>query len=358
MNIGILLVIIILLIMCVMQGSDLIFPLMLLILLKSLELLKYSRINKFSVARGKPIVGETVGGKPIGRKDTGGEFNDTSSTYPCNDIVQYLNPEFVTRQISTPKFNLTLIDEGNLIGGSKQRIMPMILAQIKQKNIIYAGPSTGYAQIALAYVCKMMGKNAILFLDCTKKDKAPLTDIAKKFGAVVHYFNPKIKEKRLQYTVKQATQWHKQHKDSFILPFGLNNENAIKLYSDAFQGLKKLKPKRLWVVAGSGLIFTSLSRALPNTKLMIVQVGKKIWADQLEGINHQLFISKYKFKENVKEIPPYDTLLNYDAKVWSFILKYGKEGDYVWNTASSPKPWKVYDDELIKIEQLKDKCAH
>jgi hypothetical protein len=269
-------------------------------------------------------------------------------------IINHVNPTFVTRQIITPKGNMTLIDEGVLIGGSKQRVMPMVLSQIEEKKIIYAGPSTGYAQIALAYVCLMMGKQAILFLDCTKYDKSPLTDIAKKFGAVVFYFDQKIKEKRLQYITKQADLWNKKNKDSYILPFGLNDTTTIQLYSRSFQALKKLTPKRLWIVAGSGLIFTALSKILVDTKFMIIQVGKKIWPDQLEGIDHQLFISEYKFKESIDGEVPYDTLLNYDAKAYPFILKYGRAGDFIWNTASSPKPLHVYDNEICKIEDMKE----
>ena len=37
---------------------------------------------------------------------------------------------------------------------------------------------------------------------------------------------------------------------------------------------------------------------------MIVQVGKKIWPDQLEGIKHQLFVSPHYFTENIKESGP------------------------------------------------------
>ena len=284
---------------------------------------------------------------------TGGNTNMVN-VLPLNKIVEYMNPEFVVKQIKSPKFKFTLIDEGVLIGGSKQRIMPMVLSQINEKKIIYAGPSTGYTQVALSYTCRMMGKQAILFLDCTKYDKSPLTEIAKKFGAVVYYFNPKIKAKRLQYISNQASIWKKKNKDSFILPFGLNDSGTIKLYSGVFAKLKKLNPKRLWIVARSGLIFTSLSKILTNTKFMIIQVGKKIWPDQLKGINHRLFVSEYRFKENIEEIPPYDTLLNYDAKAWPFILKYGEEGDYIWNTASSPKPSYVYDNELHKIENMKE----
>jgi hypothetical protein len=338
MNVYVLLIVITILLICIYGGVNKFIPLLLLASIGWYTLIKCTSPCRFN------------GG-------FNGGFDNNSNNVklvPYYNIIKHVNPEFVTREIKTPMGNMTLIDEGGLIGGSKQRIMPMVLSQVDEKKIIYAGPSTGYAQVALAYTCFMMGKQAILFLDCTKYDKSPLTDIAKKFGAVVNYFDPKIREKRLQYISKQADIWNKKNRDSFMLPFGLNDNNTVRLYSRVFQTLKKLNPKRLWIVAGSGLIFTSLSKVLVNTKFMIVQVGKKIWPDQLTGIDHQLFISEYGFKENISDTVPYDTLLNYDAKVWPFILKHGKDGDFVWNTASSPKPWHIYDNEIRKIDSMKE----
>jgi hypothetical protein len=327
----------------------------LLIVIIILLICEYNKINKFIPLILLSSIGWYKLLSKCNTKIEGGSYLPYNiEIIPYYKINKHVNPDFSINKINTPKGSMTLIDEGILIGGSKQRIMPMVLSQIDEKKIIYAGPSTGYAQIALAYTCFMMGKQAILFLDCTKNDISPLTDIAKKFGALVNYFDPKIKEKRLQYISKQAEIWKRKNRDSYILPFGINDKNNVRLYSGVFHILKKLNPKRLWIVAGSGLIFTSLSKVLKNTKFMIVQVGKKIWPDQLDGINHQLFISDYKFKENIKDKVPYDTLLNYDAKVWPFILKHGNEDDFIWNTASSPKPLNVYYNEISKINNMKE----
>ena len=59
--------------------------------------------------------------------------------------------------------------------------------------------------------------------------------------------------------------------------------------------------------------------------------GKKIWPDQLEGFKSKLYTAEEKFWEDAKIKPPYESVCNYDAKLWSFVLKYGKDGDYIWN---------------------------
>ena len=50
-------------------------------------------------------------------------------------------------------------------------------------------------------------------------------------------------------------------------------------------------PKRLWLVAGSGFLLDVLHSIWPTTEYMVVQVGKRIWPDQLENKTHQLFIA-------------------------------------------------------------------
>lgn len=269
---------------------------------------------------------------------------------PYHKLIKHVNPDFNVKKIKvidniTSPINITVIDEGHLIGGSKQRIVPMLLAKVDEKEIIYAGPSTGYAQVALSYICHMMNKKAILFLDAGHR---PLTQIARKFGAKVFHF-----KKPLKYIANQAEKYHRKHRyKSHVLPFGMNTNYTVSLYTKAFKPISHLKPKRLWVVAGSGLILKSLSKVFPDTKFMVVQVGKKIWPDQLPE-KSELFISPLRFVDPIAETPPYDTLLNYDAKLWPFVLKHGQEGDFIWNTASNPKPANIIQNEMNKIRKLK-----
>ena len=53
---------------------------------------------------------------------------------------------------------------------------------------------------------------------------------------------------------------------------------------------RKRKPKRMWIVAGSGTILKSLSLIFPDCMFLVVEVGKKIWPDQLEGFKSKLYI--------------------------------------------------------------------
>ena len=270
------------------------------------------------------------------------KMGGASGHLPYDVVRQIANPDFTVRDIAHPNgFTMKLVDESPLVGGSKQRIIAQILRGVSDNvnEIIYAGPGTGYAQLAISYICKLLGLSATIFVDTDQRSQTRLTRNAQLLGAHINYFDPRVKGKRLMYIQKKAELYAAKSKRRYILPFGMMDGSSVKLYCNAFNPLRAIlspAPDRLWVVAGSGLIFSSLGAAFPNTKLMVVQVGKKIWPNQLDGFNHELFVSDLRFTDDIPDPhPPYDTLLNYDGKLWPFVLKYGKPGDAIWNTAGS-----------------------
>ena len=70
---------------------------------------------------------------------------------------------------------------------------------------------------------------------------------------------------------------------------------------------------------------------------MVVQVGRTIWDDLLDKKRTTLFISKERFNDIAEKQPPYPTVATYDAKLWTFFLKHGKNDDYIWNVGKDIK---------------------
>ena len=64
---------------------------------------------------------------------------------------------------------------------------------------------------------------------------------------------------------------------------------------------------------------------------MVVQVGKKIWDDQLELNRTTLIVSDEYFYDKAEIQPPYPTVTTYDAKLWKYVLKHGENNDFIWN---------------------------
>ena len=69
---------------------------------------------------------------------------------------------------------------------------------------------------------------------------------------------------------------------------------------------------------------------------MVVQVGKKVWREVLEGKDYELFIAPERFGDTAKHQPPYRTVPWYDAKLWQFVQEHGRNGDCIWNVAAVP----------------------
>jgi len=220
---------------------------------------------------------------------------------------------------------LNVIADDNLIGGSKQRAHKMF-ANITQKEIIYAGPSTGCAQIALAFVAKMYGKYCTLFL---REDTNELTLRARMLGANVIMGGAKIDDLK-----KRANEYYKKNPNKrYLCPFGLNNDefkNCMQVNIE--ENLpSNLEIKNIWLVAGSATLLSVLYKVLPNTFFNVVQVGKTIWPDQLDQSRSKLYVAPELFFDEAKEQPSYDTISTYDAKLWQFAKEHANDGDYIWN---------------------------
>lgn len=257
-------------------------------------------------------------------------------------ISKITNPPVIIYDIweATNGKRFSVIDDGVLVGGTKQRLLGEIMGMVNAEEVIYAGPSIGIAQLALAYTASLWGKQSTIFLNTYRFDLDEYTKRSLYYGAKV-FFAKKKTGRTLAETQKASKIYADKDKvRRLLLPFGIKS-NSGELYFEVFRKalLHALPenmhpPGRLWLVAGSGFLFDVLHSIFPTTKLMIVQVGRKIWPDQLHGIDCELFVAPETFYEIALQQPPYKTVPNYDAKLWQFVLQHGEHGDFIWNVAS------------------------
>jgi len=249
-----------------------------------------------------------------------------------------LNPELkiVPVHVGNRKFNV--IRDDYLIGGTKQRMLYGIMKNSTCTEFVYAGPVYGFAQIALSYAAKKLNKVAVVVIE----KKRPLWNLT----AYASQFNPRIIEVGYNASLKSVQRKAidyvlESNKDngegySCLIPFGLGGEEYTQYLSNQIKVavpdvIIKNPPKTMWLVAGSATLLNALYKVFPDTFFKVVQVGKKVWKDQLEEHRTKLYVSKLKFQEDAKELPPYPSVKTYDAKAWEFISKYGENEDYIWN---------------------------
>jgi hypothetical protein len=264
------------------------------------------------------------------------QLNNNNDCIIDRQLDKFLNTEIKIIPITNNNKTFNIIRDDFLMGGTKQRMIQGIIeSNPNYSEYVYAGPIYGYAQIALAYVGSLMNKKITIFVE-TKNPLYQLTNQAKLYGANI--MNVKINA-TLKEVQQASEEYVKNNKSICLLPFGLHNDEYIKLLAcqikKAFKKylLLNAEPKRLWLVAGSATLLNALYIVFPNTYFNIIQVGRTVWDDLIDKTRTKLYISDEKFYNKSEFLPPYPSVATYDAKLWKYVLKDGIDGDYVWNVA-------------------------
>jgi hypothetical protein len=203
-------------------------------------------------------------------------------------------------------------------GGTKARVLPPILDALNADEFVYASPAYGYAQIALAYSCRELGKRATVFV-AKRSALHPWTAKAKEAGA-------KIVQVPYGYltNVQAKAKAYAKETGSHYLPFGFDFPEMQTGIAELARALD-VQPETVWSVAGSGTLTRSLQQAWPTAAFNAVRIGAEPKAGRAEVIN-----APERFEQNAKVKPPFPSCANYDAKAWRFIPK----GSLFWNVAA------------------------
>ena len=242
------------------------------------------------------------------------------------------------RRLAGDARKFRVVRDDDLVGGTKQRALVEYIFRRPAREFVYAGPTCGYAQVALAVAAQRLGKQGTAAV-AMERPMSDLTRFAQSLGA-------KVLEKRrpnFMKAVKAMAEEYVATKEARegpnaveLLPFGLQSEEYIDMLAGAVrralpQSLVDDPPRRVWLACGSGVILRALHRVWPTTFFFPIQVGKQIYDDIVEGIRHKIFKAPEKFYEDALWPPPFRSVKNYDAKIWQFVAEHGEDGDLIWN---------------------------
>jgi len=283
--------------------------------------------------------------------------------------TELYNPKIIIKPIRFANKHFNIIRDDFLIGGSKQRaLIPLLEKLIKTHNYQifgYAGPVFGFGQIALAYGCKLLRRQCYIFVE-KRRNLHNLTARAKSLGATiievpnklgtnntplhdVEKYSQKYFQQHFNTTVNSDSEYDDQldnklaKESAYMIPFGMESSDFIKFYVNAIKNntensdlLARLNtpsnaPINLWLVAGSSVLLRALTIIFPLIHFNIVQVGRNIWTEHVDWSRSTLYVAPEKFYEEAIHQPPYPTVKTYDAKLWQFVMKHGRDGDYIWN---------------------------
>lgn len=209
-----------------------------------------------------------------------------------------------------------------LPGGSKMRYMLPLVAEIQAREIVYASPAVGYAQLALAHVCARLGKRAVIFV-AKRKQPHPRTMAARAAGAAVYqvpygYLN----------VVQARAKRYAADTGAHVIPWGVDIPEALAHFAQAARGIGMV-PDEVWACSGSGALVRGLQQAWPAASFHAVQVGAVPKVGRAK-----LYKAPEKYEQTAQMPPPYPSCDNYDAKVWRFAKAKARDGALIWNVGA------------------------
>lgn len=244
---------------------------------------------------------------------------------------------------------IRVVRDDQVVGGTKRRALERILAEHEATEFIYATPAYGFAQIALAWAAKAVGKRATIVV-AGRRIRHARTQLAAEAGAEIVEVS---KGGYLTVVQKRATDLAAE-RGAYLVPFGMDDPIFIDALAQIALELPGPAPTEVWSVAGSGVLTRALQQAWPEAKFHAVRIGK--WPDAGKAL---LYDAPEKFEDEAQEPPPFPSCGNYDAKAWRFIKEHASPGALFWNvgadpaaTEQGPEPiWEV-GDSRTKIDEL------
>ena len=259
------------------------------------------------------------------------------NTFIPNDLY---NPPIYISEIKHNSKQLNVIRDDYIIGGTKGRAVIGYLNYLFNTNknineLMYLGASNGYAPVAFAYGLQLLKSNVKLIIYSQDTNLSE----AKRIQNLATYIYPNVKYVRFKNSFKEIwpviDKYMIENNNAFLIPFGLHDPKYEEmLYVVLKNHLSPHIPKinRLWMVIGSGVLFSVLYKILTNTYFCLVQVGKNVNLDKFDKTKLTLYQSSFKLYTTINVKIPYPTTKSYDGKIWEFEKEF-KSGDYIWNVA-------------------------
>ncbi len=222
---------------------------------------------------------------------------------------------------------MSVVRDDLIPGGTKARYIPALLNGVDEA--VYASPAEGGAQTALAYCAARLGKRATIFV-AKRKIQHPRTVECKRLGAKIILVRPGY------LTVVQArAREYSRRTGARLIPFGVDSPEAVDSIAEAARSIGAI-PAEVWCASGSGVLARGLSKAWPNARMNVVEVGRKLSLSDVAGA--RIHSAGMAFSKPERVLPPFPSDLHYDAKAWRICkAKHGSGPVLFWNVMGQPE---------------------
>lgn len=228
------------------------------------------------------------------------------------------------------KDGFTIIDEGAHEVGAKARFADFYISTIKEEELVYVAPRSGFAAISLSYLARKHKKRLTLVMP-SSKEISDHQALAIQYGAV-----PKFLRIAAMPNANSAAAKYAKAVGAKFIPFGLDTElvyaGAIR---ELYDGLSHYDIGELWCVISTGVLSRSLQIALPNTKIHNVAVARNIQHGELGRASFESYHKTFNQKSDLVDYPV-SMVPTYDAKGYEYMKERANPGAWFFNVAGDP----------------------
>lgn len=218
-----------------------------------------------------------------------------------------------------------IVRDDQVKGGTKRRVLTGMMRDADEEEFVFGGPAQGYAQLALAYSARDVGKRATYFV-AQRRALHPYTAEAQAAGARI----VEVPAGRLSVVQYRARTYAAEAGARFY-PLGFDvpefHEGLELVVRREFSD--RPVPSEVWATAGSGALSRALQRAFPRARHYAVRIGFKPDVGAAT-----LLEAPEAFADRAEQPPPFPSCPWYDAKLWRFVCRQASPGAIIWNVGA------------------------
>lgn len=218
---------------------------------------------------------------------------------------------------------MAILRDDLIAGGTKRRALTILLNDIPQQHVVYAGTLMGHGALALAHAAKDHGKTAHIFVATDDIDH-PMLHKLQAAGALLHLEEPQP----IADLYALAERWQNAN-DAHLFPPGFDAPEFEAALVTALHRLDLSSHSEIWTCAVTGTLTRALQKAFPDKVFKTVKVVKA----ECDLGKAAIYQAAEKYHQPALQAPPYPSCPFTDAKIWAFAMDKAAPGALIWNTA-------------------------
>lgn len=231
-----------------------------------------------------------------------------------------------------------MVVRDDLISGSKCRFADLLVQSIKEETLVYVQPRVGLAGVSILNVAKRYGKKVVLFMPASKEISHHQAVCIER-GATPKFY--RIAAMPVLNGI--AKKWAEKNGAKFI-PLGLKHELVVACAARVAMNITQFydkSPDVCFVATSTGVLARGLQIGWPNTKFFAVTVARNMKGGELGRAEPIIEPKDFPQRESPLNLPPFPTVLTYDAKAWKYAKEYKAQNPeakvWFWNVGCDPR---------------------